>query len=93
MLEDASCQEAPLDWCRAVVDLYYKYDADRVIGEVNNGGDLIESLMRTVDRDISLPERPRHSWKNRPAPSQSPRSLRTGARSPTSACSTILRTK
>ena len=53
VLEDASCQEAPLDWCRAVVDLYYKYDADRVIGEVNNGGDLIESLMRTVDRDIS----------------------------------------
>jgi len=27
--------------------------ADRIIGEVNNGGDLIESLLRTIDATVS----------------------------------------
>ena len=33
--------------------LYHDVKADRVIGEVNNGGDMIESLLRTVDPNVS----------------------------------------
>jgi phage terminase large subunit-like protein len=36
-----------------VVSAYSKHSADRVVGEVNNGGELVESNIRTVAPDIS----------------------------------------
>jgi phage terminase large subunit-like protein len=35
-----------------VVTAYHAHAADRVIGEVNNGGDYIEQVLRTVDEHI-----------------------------------------
>jgi len=32
--------------------LYYKFDADRIVCEVNNGGDLIEKLLRVQDVNV-----------------------------------------
>ena len=32
---------------------YTELKADRIIGEVNNGGDLVEANLRTVDRSVS----------------------------------------
>ena len=55
ILDDASCEKAsPYEWARAVIDKYREYQADRVIGEVNNGGDLIEMNLRNVDRTVSF---------------------------------------
>ena len=34
------------------ISLYHTYHADRIVGEVNNGGDFIESLLRTHDKRI-----------------------------------------
>lgn len=51
-LEDRSGIYTPTDWCKEAVMLYRKYKADRIVGEVNNGGDLIETVLRTVDRNI-----------------------------------------
>ena len=34
--------------------LYHELEADRVAGEVNNGGDLIENLLREFDPDLSF---------------------------------------
>ena len=42
----------PLGWAQAASSQFRKWDADRVIGEVNNGGDLVESNLRHVDREI-----------------------------------------
>ena len=53
VLEDRSMRSSPTDWAKAVTDVYVDYDADRVIGEVNNGGDLIEELLRRYDATIS----------------------------------------
>lgn len=53
ILEDASMRTSPETWARKVVDLYHKWQADRVIGETNNGGDMIELLLRQVDNTIS----------------------------------------
>ena len=39
-------------WMRTAVRLYYEYKADRIVAEVNNGGDLVERLLRTIDRDV-----------------------------------------
>jgi phage terminase large subunit-like protein len=43
----------PTDWARRAVALYQHYRADRIIGEVNNGGDLIENVLRSVNPGIS----------------------------------------
>jgi len=53
ILEDASLRGTPEQWARRVVDCYHRWSADRVIGEVNNGGDMIELLLRQVDPAIS----------------------------------------
>lgn len=53
VLEDASARYTPGEWAKKVVELYDKYDADRVIAEVNNGGDLVERNIRVESRNIS----------------------------------------
>lgn len=52
VLHDGSMRDTPTNWCRRAIELYREYEADRIIGEVNNGGDLIETLLRSIDRDI-----------------------------------------
>lgn len=51
-LADYTVRGSPLEWARAVVRAYNDWKADRVIGEVNNGGDLVEANLRNVDRNI-----------------------------------------
>ncbi len=53
VLDDATGCYTPNEWaCRAVA-LYHRYRADRIIGEVNNGGDLIEAVLRNTEERIS----------------------------------------
>jgi predicted phage terminase large subunit-like protein len=52
ILEDLSARMSADTWAKTVVEAFYKYEADRVIAEVNNGGDLVERLLRTVDASI-----------------------------------------
>src|SRR5690606_10838031 len=53
VLVDATRIYKPNDWAAKVVYLYNKWQADRVIGEVNNGGDLIETVLRSADSNIA----------------------------------------
>lgn len=43
IFDDVSMKGTPKEWSDAVVALYEKLEADKVIGEVNNGGDLVEA--------------------------------------------------
>ena len=52
VLEDASGKYTPDGWAREVVRLFYEWQADRCVAEVNNGGDLVERLLRSVDKYI-----------------------------------------
>ena len=52
VLEDASDTYPVTDWAKKAVMLYYKYSADRIIAEVNNGGDLVEAVIRQVDKNV-----------------------------------------
>ncbi len=54
VLSDVSLRGSPLEWAAAVASEYERWQADRVIGEVNNGGDLIEMNLRNVNRNISF---------------------------------------
>ncbi|MEF2073823.1 DNA-packaging protein [Consotaella aegiceratis] len=49
VLADASRRAAkPQDWARAAVALYERLDADRIVAEVNQGGEMVEAVIRTV---------------------------------------------
>ncbi len=53
VLDDVSGKMTPDGWGRLAVDMFYKYQCDRIVAEVNNGGDLVERLIRTIDTDVS----------------------------------------
>ncbi|KQI69648.1 ATP-binding protein [Loktanella sp. 3ANDIMAR09] len=54
VLEDASVQAArPLDWAKAAVAAYHRHGADRLVAEVNQGGDMVETIVRQIDPLIS----------------------------------------
>lgn len=53
ILEDLSFVGSPDAVVTAAVKAYRAYRADRVIAEVNNGGEWIEAVLRNIDRDVS----------------------------------------
>lgn len=63
VLEDASGKMSPDGWGRKAVDCYYKNQADRIVAEVNNGGDLVERLIRTIDNKV--PYTPVHASRGK----------------------------
>lgn len=53
ILDDLSGIYSPSEWARKAIGAYTTRKADRVIGEANNGGDLIEQVIRTFDKDVA----------------------------------------
>jgi len=51
VLDDLSLSASPDTWARVLVQAYLRQKADRIIGEVNNGGDLVETIIRHVEID------------------------------------------
>ena len=49
VLEDATVRGGPLDWARAAIAAMERHGAERLVAEVNQGGDLVESVIRQVD--------------------------------------------
>ncbi len=50
IIEDASVRAAgPLVWAQAAVKALRRHDADRLIAEVNQGGDMVETIIRSID--------------------------------------------
>ncbi len=54
ILSDASMTGRPTEWAGRAVAEYHRFHADRIAGEVNNGGDLIETVLRSIDADVSF---------------------------------------
>jgi len=53
VLSDASCRAKPLQWAQTAIDEYRKFRADRIVAEVNNGGELVEAVLRNLDPFVS----------------------------------------
>jgi phage terminase large subunit-like protein len=50
VLEDASVKGAsPDQWARAAIAAMDRHKADRLVAEVNQGGDLVEGVIRQID--------------------------------------------
>ena len=54
VLDDSSGHYTPTDWAKTAIALYRKHKADRIVAEVNNGGDMVEATLRMVDKNISF---------------------------------------
>jgi phage terminase large subunit-like protein len=52
VLEDLSGRHAPAEWARIAVEAYKIHAADRIVAEVNQGGDLVENTIRTIDPNV-----------------------------------------
>ena len=53
VIEDLSGRYDPAGWARAAIGAYYRHSADRVVAEVNQGGEMVENTLRTVDTNVS----------------------------------------
>lgn len=53
VLEDATLSASPDEWGRAAVTAYHKYHADRIVGEKNYGGDMVENTIKVIDRRVA----------------------------------------
>ena len=57
VLRDASLAAArPQDWAARAVALYREYEADSIVAEVNQGGDMVAAVLRPVDPPVPVKE-------------------------------------
>jgi phage terminase large subunit-like protein len=54
VLEDGTVRGSPEDWAKKAVSLYRFWSADKIIAEKNQGGDMVLSTLKAVDRSIPV---------------------------------------
>jgi predicted phage terminase large subunit-like protein len=53
VIDDLSGRFAPHDWALCAIAAYRRHKADRIVAEVNNGGDMVEATLRVIDAGAS----------------------------------------
>lgn len=54
VIEDVSTRGAPHVWARKAIDAFHRNDADCIVAEINYGGAMVVSTIRTVDEDVPV---------------------------------------
>jgi predicted phage terminase large subunit-like protein len=54
VIDDATCSLSPSGWSRRVSEVFHHHSADRVVAERNFGGDMVESILRTADKNLPV---------------------------------------
>lgn len=54
VLEDASLKGTPEEWSKRAVQMYRKWQADKIVAEKNNGGDMVLSVLKAADRSVPV---------------------------------------
>jgi predicted phage terminase large subunit-like protein len=54
VLADCSGQYAPIEWANVAINAYRTHGADRIVAEVNNGGEMVEGTIRMVDPNVAF---------------------------------------
>ncbi len=52
VLADLTLSSSPEKWASAAVSGFYNFQADRIVAEVNFGGDMVESIIRLKDKNV-----------------------------------------
>lgn len=54
ILADLSITGTPDEWGTVAVKGYYEYEADRLVPEINQGGDMVSFVIRTIDPNVAI---------------------------------------
>jgi len=54
VLDDLTIQASPETWARAAVTAYHKHNADLIVAEANQGGEMVTAVLRQVERNIPV---------------------------------------
>lgn len=54
VLADDSVQGSPTTWAEAAVKAYHLHRADAIVAEANNGGEMVELTIHTVDANVPV---------------------------------------
>lgn len=55
VLKDASkAAVAPLEWATRAIELYHRLEADLIIAEVNQGGDMVTTILAQIDQSVPV---------------------------------------
>jgi phage terminase large subunit-like protein len=54
LLADLSGRYSPDAWAQVAVKAYHQFQADRIVAEVNNGGDMVGLTIRTIDSRAAI---------------------------------------
>jgi phage terminase large subunit-like protein len=54
ILEDLSGRYSPRQWAQKTVAAFCRYKADRIVAEVNQGGDMVTAVLKTCDPHIPV---------------------------------------
>lgn len=56
VLEDCTIRATPEGWARQAISAYERWQADRIVVERNQGGDMVAATLRTIDANIPITE-------------------------------------
>ena len=56
LLQDASLKGSPRDWASMAIGCFRHWEADAIVIEKNQGGDLVKSTLRSVDNNVPVIE-------------------------------------
>lgn len=54
VLRSAGVRLSPSGWASRAIDWYDEYQADRVVAEINNGGEMVGSTLHSLRRDLPV---------------------------------------
>lgn len=52
--KDLSLKGSPNQWAQRVVNAYHAYGANEVVAEVNQGGDMVEAMIKNIDKSVKV---------------------------------------
>jgi len=54
VLADLSGRYRPVEWAKTAIAAYRAHHADRIVAEVNNGGEMVEATLRVIDPNLPV---------------------------------------
>jgi phage terminase large subunit-like protein len=54
VLDDRSIKGTPVEWANAAIALFHRSQADRIVVEANQGGDMVRHTLRTVESEVPI---------------------------------------
>lgn len=54
IIADYTIKASPLEWAQRAVNAYREHNADAIVVEVNNGGDMLPTIIKQVDPNVHI---------------------------------------